>query len=90
MDAILNFAGAMLGSKGSNPPEDAQPEHENAENESRAADQPVIATGNRFESFFRPCTGQAKWFVDGCSYFWAVAEALERNSTIYDRLSLQS
>lgn len=32
----------------------------------------------RFRSFAAPSTGNVKWFVDGCSYFWAVSEALER------------
>jgi phospholipase D1/2 len=34
-------------------------------------------TGNRFQSFAPQTSGHAKWYVDGCSYFWAVAEALE-------------
>jgi phosphatidylserine/phosphatidylglycerophosphate/cardiolipin synthase-like enzyme len=33
---------------------------------------------NRFHSFAPPRTGNdAKWFVDGCGYFWAVSVALE-------------
>lgn len=36
-------------------------------------------TGNRFDSFAPKRDGNAiKWYVDGCSYFWAVSEALER------------
>jgi hypothetical protein len=33
---------------------------------------------NRFHSFAPESSGNIKWFVDGCSYFWAVSEALER------------
>ncbi|TQV98777.1 hypothetical protein V2A60_007522 [Cordyceps javanica] len=33
---------------------------------------------NRFHSFAPETTGDAKWFVDGCSYFYAVSQALER------------
>lgn len=33
---------------------------------------------NRFHSFATPRTGNdAKWFVDGCGYMWAVSVALE-------------
>ncbi|OAA58094.1 phospholipase [Niveomyces insectorum RCEF 264] len=35
-------------------------------------------SNNRFHSFAPQTTGHAKWYVDGCSYFWAVSEALER------------
>ncbi|KAH7328165.1 putative phospholipase D [Stachybotrys elegans] len=35
-------------------------------------------TSNRFNSFAAPSSGEVKWYVDGCTYFWAVAEALER------------
>lgn len=35
-------------------------------------------SNNRYHSFAPESTGNAKWYVDGCSYFWAVAEALER------------
>lgn len=33
--------------------------------------------GNRFQSFAPETVGHAKWYVDGCSYFWAVSAALE-------------
>ncbi|KAM3542439.1 hypothetical protein ARSEF1564_004657 [Beauveria bassiana] len=33
---------------------------------------------NRYHSFAPENTGDAKWFVDGCSYFYAVSQALER------------
>jgi phospholipase D1/2 len=33
--------------------------------------------GNRFSSFApRTYGNQAKWYVDGCGYFWAVSEAI--------------
>ncbi|KAF7558729.1 hypothetical protein G7046_g5430 [Stylonectria norvegica] len=33
---------------------------------------------NRFHSFAPESSGNVKWYVDGCSYFWAVSEALEQ------------
>ena len=39
---------------------------------------PEAYTANRYHSFAPPSTGHVKWYVDGCSYFWAVSEALER------------
>ncbi|CAK7218941.1 hypothetical protein SCUCBS95973_003653 [Sporothrix curviconia] len=40
--------------------------------------------GNRFQSFAPQTTGHAKWYVDGCSYFWAVSEALaQARESIY-------
>ncbi|KAF3766784.1 regulator of light responsive genes and phosphorylate WC-1 [Cryphonectria parasitica EP155] len=33
---------------------------------------------NRFQSFAPQTSGHVKWHVDGCSYFWAVSEALEQ------------
>ena len=34
---------------------------------------------NRFHSFAPPRNGNdAKWFVDGCGYFWAVSIAIEQ------------
>lgn len=35
-------------------------------------------TSNRFHSFAPESSGNAKWYVDGCSYFWAASEAIER------------
>ncbi|SPN99616.1 related to phospholipase D [Cephalotrichum gorgonifer] len=32
---------------------------------------------NRYGSFAPQTTGNVKWYVDGCSYFWAVSEAIE-------------
>ncbi|KAH6607433.1 phospholipase D/nuclease [Trichoderma cornu-damae] len=39
---------------------------------------PEDHVANRFQSFAAPSSGNVKWFVDGCSYFWAVSEALQR------------
>ncbi|QYS93461.1 Phospholipase [Trichoderma simmonsii] len=39
---------------------------------------PEEHSANRFQSFAAPSSGNIKWFVDGCSYFWAVSEALQR------------
>ncbi|KND93239.1 Phospholipase D1 [Tolypocladium ophioglossoides CBS 100239] len=39
---------------------------------------PVDHVANRFQSFAAPSTGNVKWYVDGCSYFWAVSDALEQ------------
>lgn len=41
---------------------------------------PIDHIVNRFHSFAAPSTGNVKWYVDGCSYFWAVSDALERES----------
>lgn len=38
-------------------------------------------SGHRFGSFAPQTSGNAKWYVDGASYFWAVSEALERKSS---------
>ncbi|KAJ5770308.1 uncharacterized protein N7511_002359 [Penicillium nucicola] len=39
---------------------------------------PTKTTENRFGSFAPPRQhNDAKWYVDGCSYFWAVSRALE-------------
>ncbi len=43
---------------------------------------------NRYHSFAPETTGDAKWFVDGCSYFYAVSQALERESSVYCNLKL--
>lgn len=48
---------------------------------------------NRFNSFAKPTEGnQLKWHVDGCSYFWAVSEALEQaqDSIWYDNIGTLS
>ncbi|EHK22401.1 uncharacterized protein TRIVIDRAFT_81710 [Trichoderma virens Gv29-8] len=39
---------------------------------------PAEHAANRYQSFAAPSSGNIKWFVDGCSYFWAVSEALQR------------
>ncbi|PVH82421.1 phospholipase D/nuclease [Cadophora sp. DSE1049] len=36
------------------------------------------AKNNRYDSFAPESTGDAKFHVGGCSYFWAVSEALEK------------
>lgn len=41
---------------------------------------PEDHTNNRFHSFAPESSGNVKWYVDGCSYFWAVSEAIERMS----------
>lgn len=44
---------------------------------------------NRFHSFAPQTSGHAKWHVDGCSYFWALSEALEgQNASPEDLLAL--
>lgn len=32
---------------------------------------------NRYASFAPQTSGQVKWHVDGCAYFWALSEAIE-------------
>jgi phospholipase D1/2 len=40
--------------------------------------QPAPEADTRYHSFAPPRTGNdAKWFIDGCGYFWAVSVALE-------------
>lgn len=41
---------------------------------------PVEHRENRYHSFAPQTSGVPKWYVDGASYFWAVSEALERES----------
>ncbi|KAI1198053.1 phospholipase [Nemania serpens] len=36
-----------------------------------------VNTAHRFQSFSPQTSGNAKWYVDGASYFWAVSMALE-------------
>lgn len=39
----------------------------------------VAGNEHRFGSFAQPRDGnEAKWYVDGCGYFWAVSEAIEQ------------
>jgi phospholipase D1/2 len=38
-----------------------------------------VDTSHRFQSFSSQTSGNAKWYVDGASYFWAVSMALEGN-----------
>lgn len=37
-------------------------------------------TNNRYQSFAPESSGNVKWYVDGASYFWAVSQAIERES----------
>lgn len=68
MDELLEVAGAAFGASATESTTPAMAGHLQQ-----------VATGHhRFRSSFKESTGRAKWFVDGCSYFWAVAEALER------------
>ncbi|WYZ46353.1 hypothetical protein EsH8_IX_000578 [Colletotrichum jinshuiense] len=39
---------------------------------------PADHAENRYQSFAPQSSGNAKWYVDGCSYFWAVSEAIEQ------------
>jgi hypothetical protein len=40
-------------------------------------------SANRYQSYAPQTTGGAKWYVDGCSYFWAVSEAIEREYRVF-------
>lgn len=42
-----------------------------------ASKHPEEHTANRYCSFAPQSSGNAKWYVDGCSYFWALSMALE-------------
>ncbi|EON96350.1 putative phospholipase d protein [Phaeoacremonium minimum UCRPA7] len=39
---------------------------------------PHLHRENRYQSFAPQSSGHAKWYVDGCSYFWAVSIAIEQ------------
>ena len=54
-------------------------QHEEHHNTQRPAEQHGQATSNnRYQSFAPPRQGNdAKWYVDGCSYMWAVSVAIE-------------
>ncbi|KAI0204873.1 phospholipase [Astrocystis sublimbata] len=49
-------------------------EHRPAQNQSNVQS---VNTSHRFQSFAPQSFGNAKWYVDGASYFWAVSMALE-------------
>ncbi|CAH0015527.1 unnamed protein product [Clonostachys rhizophaga] len=51
---------------------------------------PDEETVNRYHSFAPPSSGNAKWYVDGCSYFWAVSEALERKPQLHPKLTVSA
>lgn len=62
--------------------DDEQKPQESQVQESQAQQQSitggVAAPENRFHSFAPPRHGNdAKWFVDGCGYMWAVSVALQ-------------
>lgn len=42
-----------------------------------ATKHPEEHTNNRYCSFVPESSGQAKWYVDGATYFWALSMALE-------------
>ncbi|KAK3353896.1 hypothetical protein B0T25DRAFT_222593 [Lasiosphaeria hispida] len=63
------------------------PQHRHDEEHERACDEKRtrISESNRYESYFPQREGHnAKWYVDGRDYFWAVSVALEKaKETIY-------
>ncbi|KAL2208878.1 phospholipase D/nuclease [Sarocladium strictum] len=67
MDVFLEAADTVLGSG----------EEEQMAAESKDQQVQVAADSRRYDSAFDITSGRAKWFVDACGYFWAVAEALE-------------
>lgn len=57
---------------------DGRNQHSNVNAAVQAYDSMPTSTSHRYGSFATQRTGSdAKWFVDGCGYFWAVSEALE-------------
>ncbi|KAI8630463.1 phospholipase D/nuclease [Xylariaceae sp. FL1651] len=65
----------VLGNEG----EEARPQEQPAGSHNEG-DKPAIQpvnTNHRFQSFSPQTSGNAKWYVDGASYFWAVSIALE-------------
>ncbi|KAI1268919.1 phospholipase D/nuclease [Xylariaceae sp. FL1019] len=51
---------------------------EHQEHGGRDHDVLPVDTNHRFQSFSPQTKGNAKWYVDGASYFWAVSVALEQ------------
>lgn len=45
---------------------------------------------NRYQSFAPQTSGHVKWHVDGCSYFWALSEALEGEKLVPPLPTIQS
>ncbi|KAI1308093.1 phospholipase [Xylaria venustula] len=57
---------------------DRPQEQEQAHSSSQGqVDVQPVNTDHRFQSFSPQTSGNAKWYVDGASYFWAVSMALE-------------
>lgn len=54
---------------------EAQAQSQSHNEESQGAEQ--TKPQNRYQSFAPQTSGHAKWHVDGCSYFWALSEAIE-------------
>jgi phospholipase D1/2 len=55
-----------------------RPQEQADQQQSYDANSSYTAPANRFHSFAPPRTGNdAKWYVDGCGYMWAVSVALE-------------
>lgn len=59
--------------------------HSHTHGEECAESHDETLTNNRYQSFAPQSSGHAKWYVDGCSYFWAVSEALESKSGVQPR-----
>ena len=56
---------------------DGRSQHSHVNAGAQASDSMHTSTSHRYGSFAAQRTGNdAKWFVDGCGYFWAVSEAL--------------
>jgi phospholipase D1/2 len=57
----------------------SKPAQSNTQQQDTDANPPETDTNNqhRFGSFAPQTSCNAKWYVDGASYFWAVSEAIE-------------
>ncbi|KAI1319331.1 phospholipase D/nuclease [Xylariaceae sp. FL0255] len=60
-----------------NAPSPDEPSHSMEQDMVNYPDTAPVDTKHRFQSFSPQTVGNAKWYVDGASYFWAVSMALE-------------
>ncbi|TGJ78196.1 hypothetical protein E0Z10_g10568 [Xylaria hypoxylon] len=57
--------------------DDEEPRPQEQVQSNNLVDVQPVNTSHRFQSFSPQTSGNAKWYVDGASYFWAVSIALE-------------
>jgi phospholipase D1/2 len=80
LHGVVHGVGAeLVGKLGThNEPSPATPGTQSGQTTSQGAAATAGVTGNRYNSFARQQNGNdVKWYVDGCSYMYAVSRALE-------------